>query len=125
MRVETQASLWQAFAATLAQARQEGVQPQPQLQRHDFHHITPTQLRDTVNELIVSGQMDLDETSSLLGFMPSPLAAVEGTVYVHDDAPIDVFAKIQAAIEGALSRFEWRSADGLRAAAAALQRHQA
>src|SRR6218665_1683960 len=135
MRVETQASPWQAghakaatadgktpsaFAATLAQASQEATEPQ----RYDFRNIRPTQLRATVNALIRSGQMDLDETSSLLGFMPSPLATVDGTVSVQDDAPIDVYARIQAGIEGALSRLEWRNAGGLRPGAAALQGFQ-
>lgn len=94
---------------------------------YDFTNITSGDLLETVNGLIRDGQMDLDETSSLLGFMGnSPLSAVNpnGPVSAKANAAFDVFAKIEEGIMGALSRNETQSAEGLRQAADALRRFQ-
>lgn len=49
--------------------------------RYDFSNILPGELREAVNRLIRSGDLDLHETSSLLGIMAPPEARlrVDGT----------------------------------------------
>jgi|GEM_PF-3375447 len=40
---------------------------------YDFTHMSPEHLLSTINELIKSGQMSLDETSALIFLIPSPV----------------------------------------------------
>ncbi|QLF94654.1 hypothetical protein HW090_16200 [Pseudomonas sp. ABC1] len=102
----------------------ESVQAEPL----DFTNMTASTLFETVNGLIRSGQLDLDDTTSLVGMMSpsSALAKVnyDGAAVAYEDKAVDFFAKIQAGIEGALSRNEKGSAAGLQRAADALARFQ-
>ncbi|QHP54806.1 hypothetical protein EH203_13705 [Pectobacterium carotovorum subsp. carotovorum] len=98
-----------------------------QIKKYDFTNMTPQALTEAVNSLIQSGQMDLDESSSLLGFMaPTALSKVvyDGTAPASSRQPMNVFSKIQEGIDGALSRNERSSAENLQRAADALLRFQ-
>lgn len=121
-----------SFAAVLAEKTQEvsannASSSATQVKKYDFTNMTPQALTEAVNSLIQSGQMDLDESSSLLGFMaPTALSKVvyDGTAPASSHQPMNVFSKIQEGIDGALSRNEKSSAEGLQRAADALLRFQ-
>lgn len=69
---------------------------------HDFTNMTPKQLLETVNTLIKTGKMSLDESSSLVPIMgaAAPLGkiAVDGGSPYAPDKPIDVLAMLQQSI---------------------------
>jgi len=100
--------------------------------RYDFSNVSPGELREAVNRLIRSGDLDLHETSSLLGIMAPPEARlrVDGTPLAKaegeqiDATPIDVFAKLREGIAGARWRHDDASEAALAQAMAALQRVQ-
>lgn len=94
---------------------------------NDFTDITPDDLLETVNGLIRDGQMDLDETSSLVGLMGnSALSNVDGATSssTSSQMPFDVFATIQERIAGARSRNEAETVANLQEATDALLRFQ-
>ncbi|MBK1641617.1 hypothetical protein CKO12_06935 [Chromatium okenii] len=98
------------------------------IEKYDFSNMTPIKFRETINVLISRGQMDLDETTPLIGMMPFPLSKVncDGTLPAGFDQPVDFLAKIQYAIKETLSRNDRQGAEGLRIAGNALLRfHQA
>ncbi|MEQ9945600.1 hypothetical protein [Pectobacterium aroidearum] len=121
-----------SFAAVLAEKTQEtsannAATSAAQIQKYDFTNMTPQALTEAVNSLIQSGQMDLDESSPLLGLMaPTALSKVvyDGTAPASSLQPMNVFSKIQEGIDGALSRNERASAEGLQRAADVLLRFQ-
>ncbi|MFF7108882.1 hypothetical protein [Pseudomonas sichuanensis] len=94
----------------------------------DFTNMTPSKLHETVGWLTQTGQMDLDESSALVGMMSSssPLSRVnyDGLPFDYSDTPVDFFEKIQSSINGARSRNEQSSVEGLERAAIALSRFQ-
>jgi hypothetical protein len=95
--------------------------------KYDFTNISRNELLETVNGLIGSGHLTLDDTSSLLGMMgSSPLQKVnyDGKPLEGGDIPMNVFARIQEGIEGARSRNETSSIAGLQRAAEALAQFQ-
>lgn len=94
---------------------------------YDFTNVTAKQLHEKVGSLIQSGQMDLGDSSSLLGFMGgSPLDMVnyDGTSPGLGAAPFNAFTRIQEAIAGVLSRNEKESAESLQKAYNALAQLQ-
>jgi hypothetical protein len=91
---------------------------------YDFSNISPKALREAFNRLIREGQMDPDETSSLLCMMAPFQIGTDGTVTATCDSPENVFAKIQAGIEGALSRNDNQSVENLLRTADTLLRYQ-
>ena len=94
--------------------------------RYDFADMTPKDLLETMNGLIRDGQMDLDETTALVGMIPSPLSRVDydGTMPAAFDQPCDFFEKIEQGIAAATSRNDRQSVESLRRAADALARFQ-
>ena len=95
--------------------------------KYDFTRMSPDQLLKTVNGLIQSGDLTLDDTGSLLGMMgSSPLDKVnyDGLPMEGGDIPFNVFARIQDAIDGARSRNESNSVASLQQAAKALMAFQ-
>lgn len=95
--------------------------------QYDFTHMLRNELLETLNGLIHSGDLTLDDTTSRLGFMgSSPLLKVDydGLPLENGDVPMNVFEHIKASLEGALSRNETGSVEGLQRAAAALARFQ-
>lgn len=121
-----------SFAAIMAEQVRPAVDsktsaPVAPTEKYDFTNMTPRVLKETVNGLIRSGKMDLDDTSSLLGMMPAtPLSKVnyDGTAPAGADTPVNFFTKLQSAIEATLSRNETVSAASLQRAANALARFQ-
>lgn len=71
----------------------------------DFHNISPDDLLKTINGLIRSGEVSLDDTSSLVGIMGGMLVhAGEASPGAGARTPIDAFAKLIAGREFARSR---------------------
>lgn len=94
----------------------------------DFTNMTPRTLHETVGWLTRTGQMDLDESSALVGMMnpSSPLSKVnyDGLPIDAGDTPVNFFEKIQNSIRGARARSEQSSVEGLQRAERALSRLQ-
>lgn len=62
------------------------------LATYDFSTISPSKMLETVNKLITSGQVSLDETSALVPMMGGMLVA-------KPDEPMDFFAQVQKSID--------------------------
>lgn len=100
--------------------------------RYDFSSMSPAQMRDTVNRLIRSGDLNLDETGSLLSIMAPPSARlrVDGAQVSAaeaeriDNTPVDAFAILREGIAGARWRNDSASEAALTRTIAALQRVQ-
>lgn len=93
---------------------------------YDFSAVTRQQLHGLVNDLIKHGQMSLDESSPLVGMM-GPRISADGSGRVSWGEPegsMDVFAKLQAGIEWASSRGEYRNAERYLETVEALKRLQ-
>src|SRR5699024_7428877 len=88
-------------------------------EKYDFRNMKPSQLKEVVARLISSGEMDFDDSSALLCFMtPGPiLQELNINPHFWADNPMNVFEKIQVAMEGALSRNEMQNAEDLKKAA--------
>ncbi|MDO8653202.1 MAG: hypothetical protein Q7R66_13540 [Undibacterium sp.] len=93
-------------------------------EKYDFSNISPKALHETDNILIRSGHMNLDETSSLLCVMAPFQIGTDGSFTATSDSLVNVFAKIQAGIECALSRNDNQSVENLQRTADALLRYQ-
>ena len=98
---------------------------------YDFSSMSPAQMRSTVNDLIRSGKMTLDEASPLLGMMGSPASRWAGSgsppadeAYRMDNQPIDAFATLRAGLTGAQSRGDSRNVEALGQTLDALLRLQ-
>ncbi len=100
--------------------------------RYDFSSMSPAQMRETVNRLIRSGDLSLDETGSLLSIMAPPSARlrVDGTQVSAaeaeriDNTPVDAFAMLREGIAGARWRNDSASEAALMRTIGALQRVQ-
>lgn len=94
----------------------------------DFTHMTPSKLHETVGWLTRTGQMDLDESSALVGMMnpSSPLLKVnyDGLPLDYSETPVDFIEKVKNSIDAARLRNEQSSVEGLQRAALALSRFQ-
>lgn len=97
---------------------------------YDFSSMSPAQMRSTVNDLIRSGKMTIDETMPLLGMMGPPASLWAGSgsppaeAYRMDNEPIDAFATLRAGINGAQSRGDRRNVEALGQTLDALLRFQ-
>lgn len=112
---------------TASQAAPGKPQTAGEAKQYDFTHISRDELLETVNGLIRSGDLNLDDTSSLLGMMgSSPMLKVhpDGLPLAGGDVPMNVFARLQEGIEGARSRHDTNSIASLQRAAEALARFQ-
>lgn len=68
---------------------------------YDFTNMSPKQMLGAVNDLIKSGKMSLDESSSLVGMIGNlPLNKATNATYTADisSQPVDFFAKLQQLI---------------------------
>ncbi|AZP10889.1 hypothetical protein [Undibacterium parvum] len=92
----------------------------------DFSNMTPRDALNIVNKLVRSGQMTLDESSPLLGIIPSPMSKVkyDGLMPESFDQPCNFFEKLYAARDGALQRTETASAAHMQMGIDALMRFQ-
>ncbi|MEI7377005.1 hypothetical protein [Dickeya chrysanthemi] len=113
-----------AFAALLA-ANISALSPTSQSttaqpEAYDFTRITPTALHESVGRLIRSGQLDLDQTTPLVGMMGSTELANASAVgtsslgYSNSEQPMNVFNNLQQNMAVALSRNDRQSADDLQ-----------
>ena len=98
---------------------------------YDFSSMSPAQMRSTVNDLIRSGKMTLDESGPLLGMMSPPALRWAGSGSASadednrmDNQPIDAFATLRAGITGAQSRGDRRNVEALGQTLDALLRLQ-
>ncbi|QIZ47262.1 hypothetical protein [Dickeya zeae] len=101
-----------------------------QTEAYDFTHITPTALHESVNRLIRSGQLDLDQTTPLVGMMASTELSTAGGLggaslgYSNSEQPMNVFNRLQQNMAAALSLNDRQSADNLQSTIDALRRLQ-
>ncbi|GAB7218029.1 hypothetical protein [Dickeya oryzae] len=101
-----------------------------QTEAYDFTHITPTALHESVNRLIRSGQLDLDQTTPLVGMMASTELSTAGGLggaslgYLNSEQPMNVFNRLQQNMAAALSLNDRQSADNLQSTIDALRRLQ-
>ena len=67
---------------------------------YDFSNMSPQQLLQTMNDLIKAGKMTVDETSSLIGMIPTAISKVQydGEVPAAYYEPTNFFAKLQQAM---------------------------
>lgn len=67
---------------------------------YDFSNMSPQQLLQTMNDLIKAGKMTVDETSSLIGLIPTAISKVQydGEVPAAYYEPTNFFAKLQQAM---------------------------
>ncbi|KRR16176.1 hypothetical protein CQ14_40530 [Bradyrhizobium lablabi] len=97
---------------------------------YDFANMSPAQMQDTMNGLIRSGRMSFDDSSSLVGMIPTALAWAGGgtpSAAQLDSArntPMDFLATLQAGIAGAQSRGDTHNAETLTRTLELLQRLQ-
>ncbi len=89
----------------------------------DFTNMTNQQMRDWINGQIKSGQMTLDESSSLIGLtMDSPVGSNDLSSGNSDS--INFLQKIQGGLDGAKSRNDAAGQQTLETAMNLLQKHQ-
>jgi hypothetical protein len=94
---------------------------------YDFTSMSPVQMQNTMNGLIRSGKMSFDDSSSLVGTIPTALAWAGGgtpSAAQLDSArntPMDFLATLQAGIAGARSRGDTHNAEMLTRALEVLQ----
>lgn len=96
-------------------------------QRFDFTSITPVEFMNTVNELIRSGEMDLDETSPMVGLgmgFAVPGSAADATRNAVASQPFNAFEALQRGIDYARWSGDQVSERQWVTAAAALERYQ-
>lgn len=99
---------------------------------YDFTSMSPAQMRSTVNDLIRSGKMSLDESSGLVGIMSPPAMRWAGSGTPPsaeefnriDNQPVDAMAALRGGIAGAQSRGDTKGAEALGQTLVALQRLQ-
>lgn len=118
-----------SFAQALAKSQKaaESAAPAGDTGKYDFTNMTPRTMFATMNKLIHDGKMTLDESTSLMGMIPTPLSKVnyDGNMPASFDQPWNFLAKIQDGISASLSRNENASATRLQQTYDALMRSQA
>ena len=86
---------------------------------YDFTNMSPAKMQDTMNDLIKIGKMSLDDSSSLVGMIPTALSwAGSGTPSSAslDQARsqhVDFLETLSAGITGAKSRGDTQNAESL------------
>ncbi|ANE77329.1 hypothetical protein [Dickeya solani] len=122
------AALLAANISASSPTSQSTTAPSTQAETYDFTRMTPTTLHESVNRLVRSGQLDLDQTTPLVGMMGSTdlsNAGVMGTTSLaYSEQPMNVFNQLQENMAVALSRNDSQSADGLQRTIDALRRLQ-
>ncbi|HQO16500.1 MAG TPA: hypothetical protein PLG02_06020 [Methylotenera sp.] len=93
---------------------------------YDFTNMTPQQLQQTMNDLIKSGKLSLDESGPLIVMIPTALSKVQydgapPTAYYQ---PTNILANLELGIEGAKSRNDNANVESLTKALDALKRIQ-
>lgn len=91
---------------------------------YDFSNISPEHLLNTINDLIKSGQMSLDETSSLIALIPSPVLNA-GTNVEAFYTPKNFYKGLQDLIDYSNATNNQPGVDYAEKAMAALKRFQA
>jgi len=120
-RVQANSQASRAFAAMLAQkafnARSADAAAAAQgFKTYDFSNISPQDMKSAISRLLKNGRMSFDESTSLVGVIPSPSNTF--------DQPMNFFTTIQEGIDGAVARNETASAQYLSEALQALIRLQ-
>ena len=93
----------------------------------DFTNISRADLRGTVNALIKSGSLSLDDSGALVPMMGSAALSYAGTGTPsagYDDQKLDVLSDLQTGLDAAKSRNDTNSQKYLALALNALQRLQ-
>jgi hypothetical protein len=92
----------------------------------DFTNITPEQLQGTVNDLLKSGKMSFDESSPLIGLVPTALAKVDYDGKAPDayTQPMNVLDRLQDGLAWMQDHQDKKGADAIKKTLAALNRIQ-
>ncbi|MGO4382468.1 hypothetical protein [Pseudoduganella sp. RAF53_2] len=92
----------------------------------DFTNISPQKMFEAMNELIRDGKMTLDESSPLLGMIPTQLSspAYDGEIPKAFYEPVNFFEKLREGMEAASSRNEYTSLARMKRAFDSLSRCQ-
>jgi hypothetical protein len=94
----------------------------------DFTTMSRSNLRDTVNSLIKSGQLSLYDSTGLIGMMAPAATAYAGpggvSAATYDSLSFDALSALRMAIDGAKSRQEHASAASFARSLTALQQFQ-
>lgn len=96
------------------------------IEAFDFTTMTPQQMQSTINGLIKSGKMSLDESAPLVGMIPTALSAINynGQTPEAFRQPMNFIAGLEDSITGALSRNDSATAAFFKTGLTALQRLQ-
>jgi hypothetical protein len=91
----------------------------------DFSNMTGQEMRDWTNNQIRSGEMSLDDGFSFFAMtMKIPVGSAGAQQFVDDGEHIDFTQKVQAGIEGALSRHDDATLEVLQSAMKIMQEYQ-
>ena len=94
----------------------------------DFTSMSRSDLRDTVNSLIKSGKLSLDDTTGLVGMMGPAATTYAGqggsSAAAYEGSPFDALSALRTAIDGANSRHDDKSAAVFSRTLSALQQLQ-
>jgi len=94
----------------------------------DFTSMSRSDLRGTVNSLIKSGKLSLDDTSSLVGMMGPAATSYAGqggpSAAAYDSSAFDALSALQTGIDGANARHDEQNAAALSRTLTALQQLQ-
>jgi len=94
----------------------------------DFTTMSRSDLRDTVNSLIKSGRLSLDDTTGLVGMMGPAVMTYAGSgdpsAAAYDSSPFDALSALRTAIDGANWRHDDKSAAVFSRTLSALQQLQ-
>ncbi|AEY69548.1 hypothetical protein AH2_00038 [Burkholderia phage vB_BceS_AH2] len=116
------------FQAARAPAGSTDDNQQASGQGLDFTSTSRSSLRDTVNSLIKSGKLSLDDSSGLVGMMGPAATTYAGnggpSAATYDSSPFDALSALRTAIDGANSRHDDKSAAVFSRTLSALQQLQ-
>lgn len=94
----------------------------------DFTSMSRSDLRDTVNSLIKSGKLSLDDTTGLVAMMGPAVSSYAGqggpSAATYDSSPFDALSALRTAIDGANWRHDDKNAAMFERTLTALQRLQ-
>jgi hypothetical protein len=113
--------------ATISQAaRDRAAEETKRSGTYDFTNMTPQQMQQAMNDLIRLGKLSLDDSSQLIGLIPTALAKVQydGQPPAAYYQPTNFLASLALGIEGEKSRNDTENVERITKALNALERLQ-
>ncbi|MFT4117745.1 hypothetical protein [Bradyrhizobium sp.] len=94
----------------------------------DFTSMSRSDLRDTVNSLIKSGKLSLDDTTGLVGMMGPAVSTQSGqsgaSTATYESSPFDTLSALRTAVDNSNARNDDASAASFMRSLTALQQLQ-